>query len=172
MGGRRNPADESSRRESDAPAIFWQRALETQQEKSMSAIRFKRNRAGSGKGRASFSGIEDTDLRRGQRADHGPGSIPKQCWSITISATPARMVLTSFGKSTGSEKSAFARCTSKIIPIILAKERLIWRRYSALFPELVIDGFANLETDSPSKSIETDMKRNLTYVRKMMTGIR
>jgi L-ribulose-5-phosphate 3-epimerase len=34
------------------------------------------------------------------------------------------------------------------------------------------DGFANLETDSPSKSIETDMKRNLSYVRKIMVEIR
>jgi len=34
------------------------------------------------------------------------------------------------------------------------------------------DGFANLETDSPSKSIETDMKRNLSYVRRIITEIR
>jgi L-ribulose-5-phosphate 3-epimerase len=34
------------------------------------------------------------------------------------------------------------------------------------------EGFANLETDAPSKSIETDMKRNLTYVRKIMGQIR
>jgi L-ribulose-5-phosphate 3-epimerase len=29
-------------------------------------------------------------------------------------------------------------------------------------------GFANLETDSPSKSVDADMKRNLTYVRRMV----
>jgi sugar phosphate isomerase/epimerase len=29
-------------------------------------------------------------------------------------------------------------------------------------------GFANLETDSPSKNIEADMKRNLTFVRRLM----
>jgi L-ribulose-5-phosphate 3-epimerase len=29
-------------------------------------------------------------------------------------------------------------------------------------------GFANLETDSPSKSVEADMRRNLTYVRRMI----
>ncbi len=34
------------------------------------------------------------------------------------------------------------------------------------------EGFANLETDSPSKSVETDMRRNLSYVRKIMTEIR
>jgi sugar phosphate isomerase/epimerase len=33
------------------------------------------------------------------------------------------------------------------------------------------DGFANLETDSPSKSVEADMKRNLAYVRKTMEQV-
>jgi L-ribulose-5-phosphate 3-epimerase len=33
------------------------------------------------------------------------------------------------------------------------------------------EGFANLETDSPSKSVEADMKRNLAYVRKMMEQV-
>jgi sugar phosphate isomerase/epimerase len=31
------------------------------------------------------------------------------------------------------------------------------------------NGFANLETDSPSKQVEADMKRNLAYVRRMMS---
>lgn len=31
------------------------------------------------------------------------------------------------------------------------------------------DGYANLETDCPSKSVEPDMKRNLAYVRRLMT---
>lgn len=34
------------------------------------------------------------------------------------------------------------------------------------------DGFANLETDSPSKNVEADMKRNLTYVRKSIADVR
>jgi len=34
--------------------------------------------------------------------------------------------------------------------------------------ELGFNGFANLETSSPSKSIENDMKRNLDYVRKLV----
>lgn len=34
--------------------------------------------------------------------------------------------------------------------------------------DIEFDGFANLETSSPSKSIEADMKRNLTYIRKLM----
>ncbi len=34
--------------------------------------------------------------------------------------------------------------------------------------DIEFDGFANLETSSPSKSIEADMKRNLTFVRKLM----
>lgn len=35
--------------------------------------------------------------------------------------------------------------------------------------EIEYRGFANLETDSPSKSIEADMKRNLTFVRRLMS---
>jgi L-ribulose-5-phosphate 3-epimerase len=34
--------------------------------------------------------------------------------------------------------------------------------------DIEFDGFANLETSSPSKSIEADMKRNLTFIRKLM----
>ena len=30
------------------------------------------------------------------------------------------------------------------------------------------DGYANLETDAPSKVIEDDMKKNLTFVRGLM----
>ncbi len=33
------------------------------------------------------------------------------------------------------------------------------------------EGFANLETSSPSKSVETDMKRNLAYIRKVITDV-
>jgi L-ribulose-5-phosphate 3-epimerase len=33
------------------------------------------------------------------------------------------------------------------------------------------EGFANLETDSPSKSVEADMQRNLAYVRKSITEV-
>ena len=33
------------------------------------------------------------------------------------------------------------------------------------------EGFANLETDSPSKSVEADMKRNLAYVRKTLNDV-
>jgi sugar phosphate isomerase/epimerase len=34
--------------------------------------------------------------------------------------------------------------------------------------EIEYRGFANLETDSPSRSIEADMKRNLSFVRRLM----
>ncbi len=34
--------------------------------------------------------------------------------------------------------------------------------------DIEFEGFANLETSSPSKSIEADMKRNLTFIRKLM----
>lgn len=33
------------------------------------------------------------------------------------------------------------------------------------------EGYANLETDSPSKSVEADMKRNLAFVRKTMAEV-
>jgi len=34
--------------------------------------------------------------------------------------------------------------------------------------DIRFDGFANLETDAPSKSVEADMSRNLAYIRKLM----
>jgi len=34
------------------------------------------------------------------------------------------------------------------------------------------EGFANLETDSPSKVVESDMKRNLTYVRRVIDEVK
>jgi sugar phosphate isomerase/epimerase len=34
--------------------------------------------------------------------------------------------------------------------------------------DLGFEGFANLETNSPSSSVEADMRRNLTYLRKVM----
>ena len=35
--------------------------------------------------------------------------------------------------------------------------------------DIGFDGFANLETDAPSKSIEADMARNLAFIRKLMS---
>jgi len=32
------------------------------------------------------------------------------------------------------------------------------------------DGFADLETESPSKSIAADLRRNLAFIRKLMTS--
>ena len=37
--------------------------------------------------------------------------------------------------------------------------------------QIGFDGWANLETDSPSKSVEADMKRNLAFVRKTMAEV-
>jgi sugar phosphate isomerase/epimerase len=34
--------------------------------------------------------------------------------------------------------------------------------------DIGFEGFANLETSSPSKSIEADMRKNLAFVRKLM----
>jgi len=36
--------------------------------------------------------------------------------------------------------------------------------------EIGFDGFANLETDSPSKQVEADMTRNLGFIRGLMTA--
>jgi sugar phosphate isomerase/epimerase len=36
--------------------------------------------------------------------------------------------------------------------------------------EIDFKGFANLETSCPSKSVEADMKRNLTFIRRLMTS--
>jgi sugar phosphate isomerase/epimerase len=33
------------------------------------------------------------------------------------------------------------------------------------------EGFGNLETSNPSKSVEIDMKRNLAYIRKVISDI-
>ena len=35
--------------------------------------------------------------------------------------------------------------------------------------DIGFQGFANLETNSPSKNIEQDMARNLAFVRKLMS---
>ena len=34
--------------------------------------------------------------------------------------------------------------------------------------DIGFEGFANLETSSPSKDIEADMRRNLAYIRKLL----
>ncbi len=36
--------------------------------------------------------------------------------------------------------------------------------------DIGFEGFANLETSSPSKNIEADMKKNLTYIRRLMAA--
>jgi hypothetical protein len=35
--------------------------------------------------------------------------------------------------------------------------------------EIGFSGFANLETDAPSKQLEVDMRKNLAYIRNVMT---
>jgi len=34
--------------------------------------------------------------------------------------------------------------------------------------DIGFEGFLNLETSSPSNSVEADMKRNLTFIRRLM----
>lgn len=53
-------------------------------------------------------------------------------------------------------------------PNYLGEGRLRWPELIQTIGDIGYEGFANLETSSPSKSIENDMKRNLAYVRKWM----
>lgn len=55
-------------------------------------------------------------------------------------------------------------------PSYLGEGRLRWPELIQAIGDIGFEGFANLETSSPSKSIENDMKRNLAYVRKLMNS--
>jgi L-ribulose-5-phosphate 3-epimerase len=43
-----------------------------------------------------------------------------------------------------------------------------WDRLMPVIMDLGFNGWANLETSSPSKDVAADMKRNLFYVRRLM----
>lgn len=53
-------------------------------------------------------------------------------------------------------------------PNYLGEGRLRWDELIQIIVEIGFTGFANLETSSPSKSVEADMRRNLSYVRGQM----
>ena len=55
-------------------------------------------------------------------------------------------------------------------PHYLGDGTIDFRRLLALLDEMKWTGFANLETDSPSKDIAADMRRNLTYIRQLMAA--
>lgn len=53
-------------------------------------------------------------------------------------------------------------------PHYLGEGKIDFPQVMKAIAELNFRGFANLETDSPSKGIEADMKRNLTFVKRVM----
>jgi len=56
-------------------------------------------------------------------------------------------------------------------PNYLGEGKVKFRESLEAISKLGFEGFANLETDSPSKNLEADMKRNLTYTRKLIGEI-
>jgi sugar phosphate isomerase/epimerase len=53
-------------------------------------------------------------------------------------------------------------------PNYLGEGKIDFPAVMRVIGDIRFKGFANLETSAPSKSIETDMARNLTYIRKLM----
>jgi L-ribulose-5-phosphate 3-epimerase len=56
-------------------------------------------------------------------------------------------------------------------PYYLGEGKIEMSRVLRAVSHIGFDGWANLETDSPSKSVEADMKRNLAFVRKTMAEV-
>jgi sugar phosphate isomerase/epimerase len=56
-------------------------------------------------------------------------------------------------------------------PNYLGEGTIDMTRVLGTVSQIGFDGWANLETDSPSKSVEADMKRNLAFVRKTMAEV-
>jgi L-ribulose-5-phosphate 3-epimerase len=56
-------------------------------------------------------------------------------------------------------------------PGYIGEGKIDMKEVLAAVSRIGFSGFANLETDSPSKQVEADMKRNLTYVRRMMSEV-
>lgn len=54
-------------------------------------------------------------------------------------------------------------------PHYLGEGKIDLSRVLHSIAEIEYQGYANLETDSPSKSVEADMRRNLTYVRRLIS---
>lgn len=53
-------------------------------------------------------------------------------------------------------------------PHYLGEGRLRWPELIQSIHDIGFTGFANLETDAPSKVVEADMRRNLAYIRALM----
>lgn len=55
-------------------------------------------------------------------------------------------------------------------PYYLGEGRINFPAVMKAIAEIGFDRFANLETDCPSKSVESDMRRNAAYVRRLASG--
>jgi L-ribulose-5-phosphate 3-epimerase len=56
-------------------------------------------------------------------------------------------------------------------PNYLGEGKIDLPRVARAVSRIGFEGFANLETSSPSKSVEADMKRNLAYIRKVIAEV-
>lgn len=65
-------------------------------------------------------------------------------------------------------KSRICQIHLKDNPHYLGEGKIEFQPVLHAIRDIGFTGFANLETDSPSKSIETDMQRNLSYIKKLM----
>jgi sugar phosphate isomerase/epimerase len=54
----------------------------------------------------------------------------------------------------------------------LGEGKVDFRAVMRAIADIGYEGFANLETPSPSKSIESDTRRNLGYIRNLIEEIR
>lgn len=56
-------------------------------------------------------------------------------------------------------------------PHYLGEGKIDFEKVMGTIRDIDFSGFANLETSSPSKSIEADMKRNLAFIRRVMASV-
>ena len=96
--------------------------------------------------------------------------------------SPAVLVYYDIGNSTGNGfnvvreiewlgKKRICQMHLKDNPSYLGEGKIDLAEVLRAVSRIGFEGFANLETSSPSGSVEMDMRRNLAFVRRIMTGI-
>ena len=169
IGGRRDPDLKGARRQGDAAAVLRKRRAVDPARDGL------RGRRSAGVGPTGGEGGRDPGSREynlGHRQHPHPrsGLAPKRCPSTTTPATLPTVDLMCPGRSSNSAASESASSTSRTTPTISARAKWSMTAVLHAIAEIEYRGFANLETDSPSKSVEADMKRNLTFVRRLMSA--